>query len=405
MVRAESRAGLKVLHVMPSFYPAHSYGGPIQSVYALCRYLPRAGCEVRVLTTDANGREAVLHVPKEREVELAPGVRIRYCRRVAADSMSPTLLGALPGAIAWADVVHLTAVYSFPTIPTLALARVLRRPLLWSPRGSLMAASARKRGGLKRAWLLACRAAGPRGLVFHATSEEEAAECRRRFPGIDAVVIGNGVEIPERASKVCSNGVLRLLYLGRLHPIKAIDKLLAACAVIPQPLRWLLTIAGPGEAGYRGKLQQLIRELGLGDRVRLAGEVLGEAKENLFGNSDVLVLPSHSENFGMVVAEALAHSVPVIASTNTPWKEVEQVGCGLWVDNSPDTLARAIQRIAQMPLEEMGARGRDWMRARFGWDSRATQMAGIYRDMIDRIPALPAKPRSPRTGHARPLPL
>ena len=102
---------MKILHVVPSFYPAHVYGGPIESVYALCRHSAAQGCAVRVLTTDANGLDRVLEVETSRETTLAGNVQVSYCRRLARHSVSLQLLGCLLEYIRWADVVHLTAVY------------------------------------------------------------------------------------------------------------------------------------------------------------------------------------------------------------------------------------------------------------------------------------------------------
>jgi glycosyltransferase involved in cell wall biosynthesis len=115
--------------------------------------------------------------------------------------------------------------------------------------------------------------------------------------------------------------------------------------------------------------------------VTFLGEVVGEAKQKLFLAADALVLPSFSENYGLVVAEALAHGVPVVAGSGTPWAELEKRGCGLWVDNSPESLAAAISRIDTMPLQEMGARGRAWMKAEFGWDRIAEKMFDLYKTL------------------------
>ena len=120
---------MKVLHVVPSFHPAYIYGGPIRSTFELCRNLADLGCEVRVLTTDANGLEQKLNVEKSREVEFPEGFRVRYCPRRARHSVSPTLMRLLPSYVKWADVVHLTGVYNFPTFPTLLRTRSLRKPL------------------------------------------------------------------------------------------------------------------------------------------------------------------------------------------------------------------------------------------------------------------------------------
>src|SRR5216684_1512850 len=127
---------MKVLHVSPSFYPAKAYGGTIRSGYGLCRSLARLGCQVRVLTTDSDGSGHHLDVPNNEEVQ-SDDLRVRYCHKVLRHSVSPALFRVLPVYVEWADVVHLTAVYSFPTFPTLFFAHRLNKPVVWSPRGAL----------------------------------------------------------------------------------------------------------------------------------------------------------------------------------------------------------------------------------------------------------------------------
>jgi len=170
------------------------------------------------------------------------------------------------------------------------------------------------------------------------------------------------------------------LYLGRLHPIKGIENLLKACRILNanQNYAWSLAIAGGGESEYVRGLRGLIGEFSLRDQVTLLGEIRGQVKQNLFQQNDALVLPSFSENFGLVVAEALAHGVPVIAGTGTPWKQVEEIGCGRWVSNDPVSLAEAITNLQSMDLREMGDRGRAWMLHEFSWVNRAQEMFECY---------------------------
>src|SRR5437879_11904803 len=87
---------MNILHVIPAFHPAHIYGGPIQSTYELCTHLPLDFCKVRVLTTDADGAKTLLEVETEKEIRLAVGVRLRYCKRVMRHSVSPLILRLLP---------------------------------------------------------------------------------------------------------------------------------------------------------------------------------------------------------------------------------------------------------------------------------------------------------------------
>jgi glycosyltransferase involved in cell wall biosynthesis len=238
---------------------------------------------------------------------------------------------------------------------------------------------------LKWIWESICgKLAGKNKLVLHATSQGEAEESLKRFPGMRAVVIPNGVEIPGNVRRTDSNGKLRLLYLGRLHPIKGIDVLLEACGIVEkQSPDWHLRIAGAGSPSYVGFLKSKAQQLRLSQRVEFLGEVFDEEKETLFAECDVALVPSHVENFAMVVAESLAHAVPVIASKGTPWKGLETNRCGLWVDNDPESLAAAICAIRTMPLREMGQRGRKWMERDFSWESSSVEMLRLYRECVD----------------------
>jgi glycosyltransferase involved in cell wall biosynthesis len=127
------------------------------------------------------------------------------------------------------------------------------------------------------------------------------------------------------------------------------------------------------------QLKEQIHALGLEGRVEMMGEVLSEAKKRLFESSDVTLVPSYTENFAIVVAEALAHGVPVIASKGTPWSRLEEMQCGLWVDNDPESLAAAIRSISTMRLQNMGLKGREWMRNEFSWHSVTKQMLDLYQ--------------------------
>ena len=126
MVRAQRGGCVKILHVTPSFYPAHYYGGPTASVFALCQRLRHLGNEVRVLTTNANGPSVV----NDGGEELLDGIPVRYCARWLQPDLAPALLSSLPGLVRWADVVHVTGVFSYSTPPALLSALMLERPVV-----------------------------------------------------------------------------------------------------------------------------------------------------------------------------------------------------------------------------------------------------------------------------------
>jgi glycosyltransferase involved in cell wall biosynthesis len=374
---------VNILHVTPSFHPAHIYGGPTRSVYELCCNLARAGCRVRVLTTDANGPNAVLDVDTTHEIDMT-GFRVRYGHRIKDVSISPVLLRLLPEYIRWADVVHLTAVYSFPTIPTLLACRMLRKPVVWSPRGMLQRWQGTTRTTLKTIWERVCGLVAPPTLVLHVTSEEEQRESVARLPDMKMAVIPNGIEIPHHIARVNGQKTLRLLFIGRLHPKKGIENLLEAFGLLngslPMPVS--LTIAGGGDRQYTKDIKERIKQLGLTERVQMTGAVSGKDKEQMFLNADVVIVPSHTENFAMVVAESLAYGIPVIASQGTPWKRLSEEACGLWVDNRPESLAEAIKQISQMPLRDMGLKGRQWMQKEFTGEVVAKKMIDLYQQLL-----------------------
>jgi glycosyltransferase involved in cell wall biosynthesis len=371
---------MKVLHVVPSFYPAYIYGGPIRSTFELCRNLVKLGCEVRVLTTDANGLNQTLAVQKEHEVELPEGFRVRYCPRLYRHSVSPALLQLLPSYMRWADIVHLTGVYNFPTFPTIWESRSLRKPLVWSPRGALQRWAGSLRTSPKAVWdFLWYHTANRANLTMHVTSENECREAIARFPKLRTATIPNGVDVPADLNRIERREELRLLFIGRLDPKKGIEALLRACSLIDSAPPWRLAIAGWGSVDYVSQLKKQIHTLGVEERVEMIGEVLSEAKKRLFESSDVALVPSHTENFAIVVAEALAHGVPVIASRGTPWSRLDEMKCGFWVGNDPGSLADAIRSISTMPLAEMGMRGRQWMQREFSWLSVSEQMLDLYQ--------------------------
>lgn len=380
---------MNILHIAPTYYPATYWGGPIFSVYALnnaLAYLPDVS--LTILTTDSAGPQLEDRLDKDVLSGLYPNQDVNITRRIWGTSVSIELLRKLPRLVRQADVVHLTATYSFPTIPTLVLCRIFNKPLVWSPRGAVLDAhqwegSRRKR--LKRWWERICNILILPGRVLaHTTAEQERAVMQQRLPRATAIIVPNAVDVPAEFStrEWLPDGRLRLMYLGRLSPKKGIENLLEAISLL-KGSNISLNIYGTGDRDYTERLKLLAEQLGLlGEEVSFIGHVDGEAKSAAFAKADVCVVPSYTENFCMVVAEALAHGVPVIASHGTPWAAVEVKGCGLWVDNIPDSLVQAINKMRVMALPEMGNIGRSWMEQEFSWSSAANDMLSHYKQVV-----------------------
>jgi len=375
---------MKVLFISPSFYPATYYGGPIHINYAFCNSLAKTKCvQLSVLTTDANGPRSRVAL-NDFPATAGDAYEVFYCRRAFGPDISPGLLFRLFGMIRRADIVHLNGVYSFTTLPTLFLCRVLQKPVVWSPLGALQRWPGTTRGPAKRLWERTCNwLCAPDRVLLHVTSEEEKAESPSRISNASAVVIRNGIEAPSPGGRKSfrHGGGLRLLYLGRLHPIKAIENLLHAMTLVKTSTQ--LSICGEGENDYQERLQSLVSDLNLNDRVHFHGHVDGAAKEQQFLDADLCIVPSFLESFCTVVVESLARGVPVIASRGTPWKRIEEMNCGLWVANEPQDLARAIDEAARMSLGDMGLRGKEWMQTEYSWAGVVEEMIQQYQKLIE----------------------
>lgn len=379
---------MKLLHITPSFYPAVSFGGPTFSNLGLCSALAKIrDLSMTVVTTDSAGQHTRDRLdPGELHEDLLSPGKIHYYRKQYGVSLSFPLIFSLWRHIANSDAVVLHGVFSSPTLPTLMVCRVLGKPLIWSPHGSMTLWRDRPRTYLKKLWELLCGAIiVPERSLIRITSEAEAEGCRMRMPHIRTFISTIGVDVPDTLPQRewLPGGKLRILFIGRLTTVKAIDNLLRAVAILGPTA--VLDLVGDGDAEYCKLLLDEATRLGIADRVRFLGNRYDEEKSEAFRTADVCVLPSHTENFGIVIPEALAHGVPVIASRKTPWQEVETVGCGYWVDNSPESLAEALTRIRTRNLAEMGANGRTWVTETFGWQVIAEDFMQKVADLIFEV--------------------
>lgn len=371
---------MKILHVVLTFYPATYWGGPIWSTKAICDGIAALeNTELRVLTSDAAGPKL-----SDRVVPPVLPYTVHYARRIGGHCISPGLLARLPGGIQWADVVHVTGTYNMPTLPSFVLARAMGKPVVWSPRGALQATEDwpdAPHQWIKQGFEHIANALRPRDAVLHVTAPQEARQSVRRLGAIARAIIPNAVDVPAAIPhRAASQEKCRLMFLSRLHPKKGLEILIDAVAHLPP--EFTLDIYGAGDAAYT-KMLQLRAALSNG-RIRLHGHVDGAEKAAAFARADLFVLPSHSENFGIVVAEALAHGVPVLTTQATPWQDLNRRGCGRCIDLSRTDLAAEIAALAAGDLAEMGARGRRWVRRDFSTAAMVDAFADLYGDLAGR---------------------
>jgi len=291
------------------------------------------------------------------------------------------------------SIVHLHGLWDAGVFAAMDLVRCQSLGFVISPRGMLEPWALRHKWARKKLFLLGfLKRLLARCDLWHATSDGEAESLRALGFRQPIAVIPNGVDcsqalFPQDYSVV---GPYRLLYLGRLHAKKGLENLLRAWAIV-RPLNWRLAIAGLDEGGYASRLQSLAAALDLGGSVEFPGPMLGPEKWRYLASGSGFVHPSFSENFGIVVAEAMAAGLPVIATVGTPWQMLPTERCGWWVHPTPETLAGAIRAMTtsdQASLRAMGARAKAYAAVAFGWNAIGHDMADSYQ-WLAGCPAVP----------------
>lgn len=226
--------------------------------------------------------------------------------------------------------------------------------------------------------------------VLVACSKEEAILLDHLFPNKAIAVIPNGVadKFHNLEKKVKpSSRKRRLLFLSQIIPVKGLERAIWSISEIglDKFRDWEFLIAGYGHNDYLKVLKNLVIELNLDEVIKFIGPKFGIEKAETFDNADAFILPSYSENFAIVVAEALSRGLPVLATKGAPWKELESEKCGFWVENTVSGIKEGILEILKTPIEElqtMGYRGKDLISENYLWSKNSLKTTELYEWMI-----------------------
>jgi glycosyltransferase involved in cell wall biosynthesis len=386
----------RILHATPYFAPAYVYGGPPRSVLALCHGLQRADVRVSVVTTTANGAGEL--APEVTAAETFEGVRVEYLPRgfPRRSFAAPRLTAILERHRRDYDLVHVHGCWNFFGWATARWCRRAGVPYVVSPRGMLHPwsfAHGRIRKALAYRLIEARTLQGAR--FIHTTSDEETRIVSALGVGADIVMIPNGVDAaaPQAPAAIdefrrrigAHSGDFVLLFLGRLHPKKGLDVLVDAFRMALRTHRHLfLVLAGSGDDGYVARLREDTRDLQEQHRIVFPGFLDGDDRRLALASADAFVLTSHSENFGLSVAEALAAGLPVVVSRDCPWQQVEEWSAGFWVENTAAAIAGAIGRLVENPAaaRAMGDNGRRAVERALDWNAVAVTMRQAYRSAL-----------------------
>lgn len=286
------------------------------------------------------------------------------------------------------NVVDVQGLWAWASRVNLDYWRHHHKPYVVTPRGMLDPWARRNSAWKKRLFASFVENSHLRHAhCLRATADMEAKHFRDMGLRTSIAVVPNAIAIPELAPRPAQKR-RQALFLSRIHPKKGLDILLQAWAQIQgRHPDWDLFIAGIDENGHEAELKALAERLCL-SRVTFLGPVYGSAKDALYRASDLFVLPTHGENFGLVVAEALAHEVPVITTTNAPWSGLEEKQCGWWIPLTQERLANTMTHAMTCPreaLQAMGVRGRSWMKKDFSPKQVAAKMREVYLWCAGRV--------------------
>ncbi len=360
---------MKIVHSISSL--DKQSGGPSNSVSNLSDSLCLAGLNSAIHTLDTGNEVVDTDCPTTFHPVL-------LSRRLGH---SPSLRRAMLSALGEADILHNHGLWMLPNIYPGHVKKRTSCKLILAPRGTLTPWSLQQSKWKKKL----VYALGQKGVLrqtdcFHVTAEKEYEDIRRLGFRQAIALIPNGIHMPDPGN---SNGKREklIVYLGRIHPQKGIERLLNIWpAVSEKRPGWKLLLCGPGDPDYLASVETRIQTIG--DSISCPGPLWGDEKSKLLFRSSVFILPSESENFGISVAEALAHGVPAIVSREAPWRGLVDRECGWWVPNHDSDYMEAMLNATSLDSDElvrMGIRGAEWMARDFSWASIGAAMAQTYQ--------------------------
>ena len=366
---------LRILQIASSIHTEAT--GPSYSVVHLSQALQDTGQDVHLYCVSPKPNGTSLNNIQDFLISSLP------CRSI---ERSPEMRKAICSFCKIGDIVQTNSLWMMPMIyPGKAIIGT-KCKLVVAPRGTL-AAWALKRNKWKKllsGYVLGQFQVLKQADMFYATSIKEYEEIRAQGYHQPIAVIPIGIDEHDIITK--KSEPHKLLFLGRVHPVKAVDRLLIAWSKVANEFpKWILQIVGP-DCGLGQILHNMVKDQQI-PRVEFVDELNGKDKFHCYASADIYVLPSFTENFGITVAEAMSCGIPVIVSSNTPWHDVTKHKCGWVTDNSPEKLTQTLREALntqRVELEIMGQRGKKWMIDDFSWKSIAQKTISAYKWLLNK---------------------
>ena len=394
---------MRILHVIPSISPVR--GGTSRAVLDMVLALREIGIDAEIATTDDHGTE-VLSVPLGQRT-LYEHVPVRFFPKLLSRAsplqefnFSNALTEWLWQNVESYDLIHVHALFSYPSTAAMLIARIKKVPYMTIPHGLLCEWSLRQSTRKKQLFMtLIERSNLAHSKALHFTSLKEQEEVSDLKLSANSFVLPLGLNISApisnasqrlRQSLNITDDAPIILFIGRIHHKKGLDFLISALARIKKiPFHFIL--AGSGSLEYELEVDTLLDSTGLQSRTYRTGFVEGEYKDIILQGSDIFTLTSHSENFGVAVLEALAAGLPAVLTPGVALSDmVAQHGLGRVTALDRDKIAAAISQLLEDPksAQMIGDRAHQFIVENYTWEKIATKLSGDYRSVLAKQPLL-----------------
>lgn len=375
---------MKVAQVIPCL--GQNSGGPSRSVYNLTKGLRMVGLDTEILTNNYRWNPNIASDEWIKAIE---------CHKSRWHEYNPEYKRLLQKCIndKKYSLYHIHSIYSYPSTIASMLFRSNNVPYIIAPRGSLYPSAIDVSSKLNK--LLFNKLFLLRELnhasAIHVTCEEEMKAVRSLGVKSSIAIIPNAIYLPEERPKVPLLHHLRICYLGRISAQKNLLGLFKAWKLsgMADDNGVELMLIGPAhtekDKKYKEQLLRYEQENHISN-IRWMGARNGRECDDLLQSCSFLVLPSFSENFGMVVPEALKFGIPVIASRGTPWQVLEQQKCGWWTNFDVNSLAASLLKLKEIKADErrsMGLRGQQLVWTFYSVETVSKQLVSLYSWIIN----------------------
>ena len=377
---------MKILHVVPGIEQIS--GGPSQAAVAICNALIKTYVESTIVTTkDQLDRYRLVNHESIKD-------KIIFFDRWKLEkfAFSKQISKWLSLNIINFDVIHIHSLFNFPSYIAATFARKAGVPYVIRPAGTINTWKQHKMWK-KLIWMNYIENQNFKSVAaIHATSKQETEYLSNYFQSNIIHTIPLGVNLPlatNQNSEKEYKEKLQVLFLSRINPKKNIPTLLLAIKkLVDRNIPISLKIAGkadPGQENYEKRLSKMVEQLDIKSSVNFIGFVEGKNKTREFNSSDLFVLPSYDENFGIAVIEAMAYGLPVIISNRVALSEkVISYNTG-FVIGCDDVygIANSIQNLYEnKKLRSKMSENSRLLASKFSWSSTADYLVKLYEKIL-----------------------